>query len=373
MNWFYAVGGQQQGPVDDAELDRLIAAGTLAAETLVWREGMSGWQPLRVARPGRPSAPAAGLPPIIGTGTSSQAPGAGPAPGEVMCAECGKFFPRDNTIQYGTAFVCAVCKPIFIQKLREGTAAGTGPLGQPGVPFDPDVFLAAVRERDYAIDIGSCFSRGWELVKSNFWLCVGAFVVVYGCLVGSSLIPCAGAVLPTIIQGPLMGGMYVLFLKLIRGQEAKVGDAFSGFSKAFLQLFLVGLVSALLTGLCLIPGLVTIVAVSQFGANIPPLLIGFLFLLGLVPAVYLSICWIFSMQLVVDKGMNFWAAMELSRKVVNLHWVRVFLFLIVCGLVAMLGLVGLCLGFLVTAPLALAAFVYAYEDIFGDQRPQLTS
>ena len=368
MNWFYALGGKQQGPVDDAYLDSLIAAGTVNGETLVWREGMSGWQPLRVARPGSVSAPAGGLPPVIAESASRATPG--PGPGEVICAECGKFFPRDNTIQYGTAFVCANCKPLFVQKLREGATPGNIPGGQPGLPFDPEVFLAAVREHDYELDIGSCLSRGWELVKSHFWLCVGAFVVVYGCLLGTSFIPCAGFVIQTVIQGPLMGGMYLLFIKLARGQEASVGDAFSGFSKAFLQLFLIALVSGILTGLCILPGLGTLMANMQFGSNISPLVIGFLVLVGMVPAIYLTICWAFSMQLVVDKEMNFWAAMELSRKVVNMHWGYVFLFLVVCGLVAALGVLVFCLGFLVTAPIALASIIYAYEDIFGERQPR---
>ena len=47
MNWFYAIGGQQHGPVDDGQLDALIAASTVNPETLVWREGLANWQPLR--------------------------------------------------------------------------------------------------------------------------------------------------------------------------------------------------------------------------------------------------------------------------------------------------------------------------------------
>ena len=64
MNWYYAAGGQQQGPVDDAQLDALIQAGTVTQDTLIWREGMASWQPLRQARPsaGGSSVPAA--PPV---------------------------------------------------------------------------------------------------------------------------------------------------------------------------------------------------------------------------------------------------------------------------------------------------------------------
>jgi hypothetical protein len=43
-SWFYAADGQQQGPFPEAQLRDLITRGTVRADTLVWTEGMSGWQ-----------------------------------------------------------------------------------------------------------------------------------------------------------------------------------------------------------------------------------------------------------------------------------------------------------------------------------------
>src|SRR5229473_6019460 len=42
--WFYASQGQQQGPYPEAQLRDLIARGTVRPDTLVWCEGMAGWQ-----------------------------------------------------------------------------------------------------------------------------------------------------------------------------------------------------------------------------------------------------------------------------------------------------------------------------------------
>ena len=360
MNWYYAVGGQQQGPIDDAQLDTLIQSGQVNQDTLVWHEGMAHWQPLRQARPSSagsaPSAQSPAAPPFVGS----------PAPsGEVICAECGKNFSMENTIQYGSAWVCAACKPIFLQKLREGAAPGASPFGQPGAPFDPDAFLAAVRERDYTIDIGSCLSRGWELVKANFWICVGVVTLVYVCLMAGSFVPCVGGIVQLVIQGPLMGGLYWFFLKLIRGQEATVGDAFAGFSMGFMQLFLVSLVTGLLAGLCMVPGVVTLIAVTSMKAHISIPIIVVAFAVGAIPAVYLSVCWIFSLPLTIDKRLEFWPAMELSRKVVSMHWGGMFVFLLVCGLVSIMGVLALCVGILVAAPVVMAAVAYAYEAIFN--------
>src|SRR5438093_4738853 len=96
MNWFYALGGQQQGPVDDAQLEALTAAGTINPDTLVWREGMANWQPLRQARPVPAATPAMAAPPVMAPAGVAQPLGAD----EASCTECGNRFTKDNLIQY---------------------------------------------------------------------------------------------------------------------------------------------------------------------------------------------------------------------------------------------------------------------------------
>ncbi|MCI0746924.1 MAG: RDD family protein [Verrucomicrobia subdivision 3 bacterium] len=43
-----------------------------------------------------------------------------------MCAECGALQPKDNAIKYGEDWICAGCKPLRIQKLKEGVLPKTG-------------------------------------------------------------------------------------------------------------------------------------------------------------------------------------------------------------------------------------------------------
>ena len=50
--------------------------------------------------------------------------------------------------------------------------------------------------------------------------------------------------------------------------------------------------------------------------------VGYLFCI--LPGVFLQIAWIFSVPLVADKHLEFWSAMELSRKVVTRVWFKVF-------------------------------------------------
>jgi hypothetical protein len=42
--WFYASEGKQQGPYPELQFQELIVKGAITADTLVWTEGMAGWQ-----------------------------------------------------------------------------------------------------------------------------------------------------------------------------------------------------------------------------------------------------------------------------------------------------------------------------------------
>jgi uncharacterized membrane protein len=77
---------------------------------------------------------------------------------------------------------------------------------------------------------------------------------------------------------------------------------------------------------------------------------------------------IFGPLLVLDKGFDFWPAMEVSRKVVNRHFWKVFLFALVSLLVLLAGMLCFVVGFFVALPIVTAATVYAYEDIFGSRK-----
>ncbi len=109
MIWYYVDAGKQAGPVEDSQLEELRRAGKIQPDTLIWREGMPVWLPYREAKP--EGAQPGAMPPV------AQAPVTSAGSNEVVCAECGRIFDKDNTIQYGDIRVCASCKPVFMQKL----------------------------------------------------------------------------------------------------------------------------------------------------------------------------------------------------------------------------------------------------------------
>jgi uncharacterized RDD family membrane protein YckC len=117
MNWYYVQAGNSVGPVSQTEFDLLVESGVIQPDTLVWQEGMAAWQPYSTLRAAAP-APVAVAAATTPAGLPSELPAAGS--GEVVCAECNRMFPKDSVIQYGGVWVCANCKPAFVQKLREG-------------------------------------------------------------------------------------------------------------------------------------------------------------------------------------------------------------------------------------------------------------
>ncbi len=114
MNWYYAEADQQRGPVTQEDFENLVRVGTVRQDTLVWREGMANWQPYRevASVPGQPAT-------VPAAPATSDAP---VAQGGIVCSQCGRPFPLDEVIRYGDSWVCAGCKPAFVQRLKEGAA-----------------------------------------------------------------------------------------------------------------------------------------------------------------------------------------------------------------------------------------------------------
>jgi len=124
MNWYYVEAGQQAGPVDDAQLEELARAGKVQNDTLIWCEGMESWQPYSQAR--SPGAQAAAAP------TTEANPAPAGTTHKAVCVECGRIFNMDDMIRHGEGYVCANCKPVFMQKLKEGAKLSGGGLNYAG-------------------------------------------------------------------------------------------------------------------------------------------------------------------------------------------------------------------------------------------------
>jgi uncharacterized RDD family membrane protein YckC len=122
MAWYYADAGRQVGPVEETALDDLVRQGVVRDETLVWKEGMAAWQPHASVRGARAAAPMPGGS-FAPAAPAAAAAAAAPVADSRFCSECGRPFPSSELVSIGTATVCATCKPVFMQRMREGGQA----------------------------------------------------------------------------------------------------------------------------------------------------------------------------------------------------------------------------------------------------------
>ena len=91
------------------------------------------------------------------------------------------------------------------------------------------------------------------------------------------------------------------------------------------------------------------------------------FILFILPGIYLSIAYIFTLPLIADKGMDVWAAMELSRKAVTKHWFKVFGLFIILSLLMALGILTLGIGLIWAVPLLFVTLYGLLYPIIFDE------
>ena len=384
MNWYYANAGQPVGPISDADFQSLVQAGTVKPDTLVWREGMANWLPYATVASAGGAVTTTSAVAQSDTSQTSAAPessqtasesstSATASAGGLVCAECGGTFARDQVIQYGSVNVCTGCKPAFLQKLRAGILTGS-----PGSQTKEQLL-----ERDYDVPIGDYLSQAWAMFKARAGLMIGVTAVVGLLFLIVNGTPYLSLILSMVLNGPIMGGYWLFLLRSARGEEATFGDAFSGFSPRFGQLLLAYLMPTVIGIAIILP--VAIVAGIVFGGLamfakggggnpttlfvIAGVLVGLLMLATVAVMAYFNICWLFTVPLVADKGINFWSAMGISRQVVKKHWWRTFWLSIVCGLINILGVLTCLVGLLVTVPVSMGILAVHFQRVFGELSP----
>jgi len=372
MNWHYALNGEQRGPVTTEELDQLIVAGIISESTLVWHQGLTGWQPLREARPAPAPSATPSAPPVIGQDSPSPAE---PAADRVRCLECGGHFPESEVIRFGPTAVCAGCKVRHLQRLAEGAPAARLGGGRSGAEI-----LSARSE----IRIGHHWDRAWAAFRQRPGLAIGSTVVGYFIIMLASAIPLVSMVAPILIQGPILGGLLLVALGLLRNQPTELGTLFDGFRRGYWQLVVAQLVQGLIIAALVAPlviiGVAPVIVAFVKGqssggtpvAAIAAGTIAWAVIVGLA-AVALSmlvgVLWMFSLPLIADRGLTFWPAMEFSRKLAWRNFGRLVLFVVVIGLMNIAGILVFCLGGLVTLPVSLLMLASVFDELCGDLDP----
>jgi hypothetical protein len=193
----------------------------------------------------------------------------------------------------------------------------------------------------------------------------------------------------------LTGGLYFIFIQIMRGRASNIGDLFIGFQKSFPQLFLGMAVTSIVSSACFLPAaiiempkLAPLLALSDQiqHSGLPPMeaqkkmmevfsqMLSLLesgspvFLMCMIPWIYVFTNFLFTLPLIIDKEMDFWTAIKTSWKLVHRHWLSVFGLLFMVLLINFGGFCLCCVGVFFTFAFTTAACMFAYETIFGESR-----
>ena len=231
---------------------------------------------------------------------------------------------------------------------------------------------------DKPLDMNKALADGWEILKEHVGLLVGAGAIFFGIVFAAAMIPFG----QLFVQGPMMGGLIILMLKLIRHGQAEVGDVFLGFQN-YLQLLLATIVQGAIVLASVIPGIIILIigiVVFGIGNDVPDpnplgiaLLIagGFLSLISILTA---SILIFFMVHLVADKRGTLGDALSATYKGGKMNFWSLLGMLIIIGIVSTLVIGLTCgIGTLFVIPWSTAVGVKAYEQIFPTHSTTLES
>ena len=112
MDWHYTLNDEAQGPVSEEEVQQLVSAGTITAETMVWNSTMTDWQALS-------NTPLAKL---FSNDQNENLPQAG----FDKCSVCGKIMPENELVDIAGHTSCAECKPTALKRYQENVTAYAG-------------------------------------------------------------------------------------------------------------------------------------------------------------------------------------------------------------------------------------------------------
>lgn len=360
MNIYYADGNQQVGPVSKAELQSLVRAKKLNSRTLVWEPGMDNWQELGIYVRNK----------TLGKQTS---PKSLETASQIACSQCGKFFRQSDTVLIKNSRVCASCKPLVIQKIKEGVSTTKARSSERYGSLEKGV------SGQYQINVSEIISEAWQMTDGSKLVIIGSLFITW----------IISGIIQQIISIPvtiLFGIFAASFDKVMETPESAVLLAVGFIAVAMLVGFGSMLVQApMMAGLEMIGvrrsvGLpISVKYVFNYFKNIIPLVLtwvimSFLMVLGylffIIPGIYLTVATFLALQLVADRQFGPWQAVKTSIKATTHSWFAIFLLLLALFCITAISCIPLGIGLIWTLPLCFIAKGILYRNIFGVQESE---
>lgn len=188
--------------------------------------------------------------------------------------------------------------------------------------------------------ISRYLQEGWQLLWDNPGPYIGYTLIVVLVMFVLQNLWGLGQLLSSLVAGPMFAGFYYALRRQMDGLTFTFSEFLAGLNQ-FVPLMLVGLVTAILVSLGLI--------------------------VFILPGIYLAVSYLFALILVQDRAMNFWEAMETSRRLVTRQWFAFFGLVLILFAINFVGAIPAGLGLLLTIPLSMAAVACAYRHQIGLQ------
>lgn len=189
---------------------------------------------------------------------------------------------------------------------------------------------------DSKVDIVGWFSEGWQIFKSGWQVYMLTGLIFMSVNILAQVVPFGGV----LVSGPLVCGIFLVISDHLEGRGYRVSRIFSGFN-----FFVPAFSSSLLILIFTVAGLIMLV----------------------IPGLIIGSWYIFTYLFIIDRGMDFWPAMEASRKLAFNDIVGFALFFLVISIVNFLGFLFFFVGTLVTVPLTFITTFVAYRQLAGLQ------
>lgn len=224
-----------------------------------------------------------------------------------------------------------------------------------------------------AIDAPKAISEGWNLIKDDYLMYLGIALVTYLLI---SCVPC----LNILLYGPIWCGVYYAVLKRMNNEAVSFGDMFKGFDK-FVPAMLVGLlqnIPAILAQILQLFGNVGTSVIdgmnrgNRFQASSPEALLagglGIVILIVIFVMVALSfiigVSVYFAYPLIMEYNLDAKSAIQLSAKAAWSNLGGIIVLAILNGLLALVGVLALCIGAFLVLPVMFASYAVAYRQVF---------
>ena len=219
---------------------------------------------------------------------------------------------------------------------------------------------------------GECLGKAWAAYRQDPWKITGVVTLVLLLQFLMNSIPLVGALLAFLLNGPILGGLYLFCRQALHGKAGGVSDVLGVVKERFLPCFLATTVSSLLAFGPFLLGIIP--AAALYGSagvameklvEHPGLLVGMAapLVAAFLAMLYLLINWSLAVPLAACNSMDFWVSMKTSWRAVAPHFWSYLGLLLLLGFLNLLGMICLVIGLFVTVPLTLLTTMAAYEQL----------